>query len=123
MVTNSRPAYLFRNIGSGIENGEVTITGLENLDTGLVTGSMEYMFDNCKATSLNLSNFDTRNATGMSYMFSECTNLVSLDLLSFDTHSVKNMEGMFYNCKAKTINISNFDTRNVTEMGKYVSRV
>ena len=56
-------------------------------------------------------------------MFSECTNLVSLDLLSFDTHSVKNMEGMFYNCKAKTINISNFDTRNVTEMGKYVSRV
>ena len=123
VVTNSRPAYLFRNIGSGIENGEVTITGLENLDTGLVTGSMEYMFDNCKATSLNLSNFDTRNATGMSYMFSECTNLVSLDLLSFDTHSVKNMEGMFYNCKAKTINISNFDTRNVTEMGKYVSRV
>ena len=116
VVANSTSAYLFRHIGSGIENGEVTITGLENLDTGLVTGSMAYMFENCKATSLDLSNFDTRNATNMNYMFSECTNLVSLDLSSFDTHSVKNMEGMFYNCRAKTINISNFDTSNVTSM-------
>ena len=116
IVANSIPAYLFRNIGSGITNGEVTITGLEYLDTGLVIGSMEYMFENCKATNLRVSKFNTSNVTNMQYMFSDCTNLTSLDLSSFDTHNVTNMAGMFNNCSITSLNLSNFDTSKVTSM-------
>ena len=116
IVANSIPAYLFRNIGSGITNGEVTITGLEYLDTGLVIGSMEYMFENCKATNLRVSKFNTSNVTNMQYMFSDCTNLTSLDLSSFDTHNVTNMAGMFNNCSITSLNLSNFDTSKVTTM-------
>ena len=119
IVANSNSAYLFRNIGSGITdtNIEVTITGLEYLDTGLVTGSMEYMFENCKATSLNVSKFNTSNITNMTYMFSNCTNLISLDLSKFDTHNVTNMGDMFRECsKLSMLDISKFDTSNVTSI-------
>ena len=118
IVANSIPVYLFRNIGSGITdtNIEVTITGLEYLDTGLATGSMAYMFDNCKATSLNVSNFDTSNVTSMSYMFSSCTNLTSLDLSSFSTSNVTYMTRMFNNCSVTNLDLSNFDTSKVTDM-------
>ena len=120
IVANSNSAYLFRNIGSGITdtNIEVTITGLEYLDTGLVTGSMEYMFGNCKATSLNLSNFDTSNVTNMRSMFSNSTNLTNLDFSNFNTSNVIDTSYMFYNCANLTsLDLSSFDTHNVTNMG------
>ena len=116
IVANSNSSYLFRNIGSGIANGEVTITGLEYLDTGLVTGSMASMFGNCKATSLNLSNFDTSNVTSTVNMFGGCTKLTSLDLSSFDTSNVTSMSGMFSNCSVTNLDLSSFDTSNVTSM-------
>lgn len=117
VVANSSSEYLFKNIGSGIKNGEVTVTGLENLDTEAVTGSMASMFENCKASSLNLSKFDTSDVTGMSSMFSNCTNLTSLDLSSFDTSNVKNMDSIFRECtKLSMLDISSFDTSKVTNM-------
>ncbi len=117
VVANSPSAYLFRNIGSGIKNEEVTITGLENLDTGLIEGSIEYMFENCKATSLNLSNFNTSEVTSMSSMFWGCSNLTELDLSNFDTSNVTSMYGMFRDCtKLNTLNISKFNTKNVKSM-------
>ena len=117
IVANSTPAYLFRNIGAGLENEEVTITGLEHLDTGLVTGSMMYMFANCKVSSLNLSSFDTSNVTGTSYMFSNCTDLTSLDLFSFNTSKITNMAYMFNNCsQLRELNLQGVNTENVTNM-------
>ncbi len=141
VVANSYSTYLFRNIGSGVENQEVTITGLEYLDTGLVT-NMDSMFDNCKAEeinvsqfhtekvtsmssmfvncsnieSLNVSNFKTENVRSMYYMFSGCSSLTELDVTNFNTSNVTNMEGMFFNCKTTSIYLSSFDTKNVTNM-------
>ena len=117
VVANSSSDYLFRNIGSGIKNEEVTITGLENLDTGLIEGSIDFMFENCKATSLNLSNFNTSEVTSMSSMFWGCSNLTELDLSNFDTSNVTSMSGMFRDCtKLNTLNISKFNTKNVKSM-------
>ena len=141
IVANSNSSYLFRNIGSGVENQEVTITGLEYLDTWLVT-NMDSMFDNCKAEdinvsqfhtekvtsmssmfancsnieSLNVSNFKTENVRSMYYMFSGCSSLTELDVANFNTSNVTNMEGMFFNCKTTSIHLSSFDTKNVTNM-------
>ena len=44
-------------------------------------------------------------------------NLQSLDLSSFNTQNVTNMSYMFYNCKSLTnLNLANFNTQNVTNM-------
>ena len=141
VVANSNSSYLFRNIGSGVENQEVTITGLEYLDTGLVT-NMDSMFDNCKTEDINVSQFNTENVTSMSSMFASCSNIESLnvsnfktenvrsmymmfdgcsnltelDLTNFNTSNVTNMAYMFRNCKATSIYLSSFDTKNVTTM-------
>ena len=40
----------------------------------------------------------------------------SLDLSSFDTSNVTDMSGMFINCSATSLDLSSFDTSNVTNM-------
>ena len=53
----------------------------------------------------------------MSSMFSFCTNLTKLDLSSFDTSNVTNMWDMFSRCSQLiTLDLSSFDTSNVTNM-------
>ena len=42
----------------------------------------------------------------------------TIDLSSFDTSNVTNMERMFYFSKATTLDLSSFDTSNVTNMEK-----
>lgn len=108
-------------------NDLVEITGLEYLDTSLVT-NMHGMFwfdpqdeynkdKNTTLKSLDVSNFDTNNVTDMSYMFSGITALESLDLSSFITKNVTNMSGMFDDCSSLTqLDVSYFDTSNVTNM-------
>ena len=52
-----------------------------------------------------------------SSLFSEMNSLVSIDLSSFDTSNVTDMNFMFNRCFALTeLNLSNFDTSNVTDM-------
>jgi len=48
-------------------------------------------------------------------MFAEC-EATSLDLSCFDTSNVTNMTCMFMECRAKSIDLSSFDTSNVTSM-------
>ena len=53
------------------------------------------------------------------YMFFGCRNLISINLSNFDTKNVTNMSEMFCDCNNLTsINLSNFDTRNVTDMSE-----
>ena len=55
----------------------------------------------------------------MAFMFEHCSSLKSLDLSSFDTRNVSNMKYMFNECWGLTsLDLSNFDTRNVTEMSR-----
>ena len=53
----------------------------------------------------------------MEGMFSNCYKFTTLDLSHFDTSNVTNMEFMFNNCFAlSSLNISSFNTSNVTDM-------
>lgn len=123
VVANSNSSHLFANIGYGVENQEVTITGLENLETGLVT-NMSSMFNGCKGlTELDVSSFDTSNVTNMESMFAGCSNLVSIDLSNFKTDNVTSMSYMFDSCSNVTeLDLSNFNTSNVTYMRSMFSR-
>lgn len=63
-----------------------------------------------------LENIDTSYVTNMCEMFS-ATNITSLDLTSFNTSNVTNMERMFFCCgELKNVNLSSFNTHNVTNM-------
>ena len=51
------------------------------------------------------------------FMFFECSSIRNLNLSNFDTKNVTNMRGMFSGCSSITnLNLSNFDTKNVTDM-------
>ena len=53
----------------------------------------------------------------MSYMFFYCSAITTLDIANFDTKNVTDMSYMFNDCSAlKTLDVSNFDTQNVTDM-------
>ena len=55
--------------------------------------------------------------TKTNYLFSECSSLISIDLSNFNTNNVTNMSSMFYRCSSlKNIVLSNFKTQNVTDM-------
>ena len=53
----------------------------------------------------------------MACMFCGCKSLINLNLSNFNTQNVTNMSNMFNNCNTlKTINLSNFDTQKVNNM-------
>ena len=94
-----------------------TITGLNILNTSMVT-NMNAMFANANAlTSIDLGNFDTDNVTDMSEMFEGCSALTALDVGKLNTEKVTSMREMFANVSAPTINgLNKFDTTNVSDM-------
>ena len=50
-------------------------------------------------------------------MFCWCDKLTNIDLSNFKTNNVTNMGWMFYRCSSLTnIDLSNFNTNNVTNM-------
>ena len=50
-------------------------------------------------------------------MFSNCFSLISLNLSNFNTYNVTNMSYMFYNCNSLTsLNLSNFNTENINDI-------
>ena len=50
-------------------------------------------------------------------MFYWCSSLTSLNLSNFNTNNVTNMNHMFQYCSSLTsLNLSNFNTNNVTDM-------
>ena len=54
----------------------------------------------------------------MSCMFWDCESLININLSNFNTQNVTNMRGMFGYCESLTnIDLSNFNTQNVTDMG------
>ena len=47
-------------------------------------------------------------------MFASCSSLKELNLSNFNTNNVTNMNSMFYYCSSlKELNLSNFNTNNV----------
>ena len=55
--------------------------------------------------------------TKTNYMFLECTSLKYLNLSNFNTQNVTSMRSMFWDCRYLIyLNLSNFNTQNVTTM-------
>ena len=53
----------------------------------------------------------------MSNMFSGCSSLKELNLSNFNTHNVTDMGYMFYGCSSLLeLNISNFNFNNITNI-------
>ena len=50
----------------------------------------------------------------MAYMFAYC-QADKLDVSHFDTHNVTSMHNMFRGCQAKELDVSNFDTSKVLD--------
>lgn len=124
IVANVNSQFLFANIGSGVKNNEVTINGLENLDTGITT-SMINMFMHSPVKKLDLSSWDVSNVSNMGQqfawygMFLGCSKLETINLSGWKTSKLKYMGSMFTNCsKLTSIDLSSFDTSKVTDMGE-----
>ena len=65
----------------------------------------------------NLTPIIPINATSCYSMFENCLSLTTLDLSNFDTSNVTDMSYMFRGCTSLTsLNISNFNTSRVTDM-------
>ena len=57
--------------------------------------------------------------TDMGSVFSGCSKLKTLDVSGWDTANVTNMSGMFYRCsELATLDVSGWDTANVTNMSR-----
>ena len=57
------------------------------------------------------------NIEKASFMFFECNNLINIDLSDFNTRNITNMRSMFNGCiSLKELDLSNFNTINVTNM-------
>jgi surface protein len=70
----------------------------------------------CLGSIINPTNLRTQSITDMSNMFNG-SKLVSLDVSSWDTSNVTNMRAMFQTCWAlETINTDSWDVSKVTNM-------
>ena len=92
-----------------------TVNGLNKFNTNKVT-NMGYMFSWSSVNTIDLSSFNTSNVTTMENMFetSNATTIIGLNKLN--TSKVVNMYGMFWNTKVTTLDLSSFNTSNVTDM-------
>ncbi len=116
---NPNSSYLFSNF----EN-LLSIEGFKYFDTSNVT-NMRWMFSNCnKIEIIDLSDFDTSNVTDMHGMFLSGSGysatkraLKTIEGLNeLDTSNVKDMGRLFTGVLFENIDISSWDTRNVTSM-------
>ena len=58
-----------------------------------------------------------KSSSNTAYLFKNLTQVQSIDLSNFDTSNVTYMSDMFYNCSSLTsLDLSNFDTSKVTNM-------
>ena len=119
--------------------------GMKNLNTSQAT-TLKAMFQDCHILeSVDLSNFNTSKVTDMSCMFRRCYNMPSIDFSSFDTKNTVDFRSMFelttglqsldlsmfkpnpkseiyircmfVDCSGvKTIDLSGFNTKKVTNM-------
>lgn len=83
---------------------------------------MDALFSRCSAQLIGLNCIDTSNATTMNAMFDQYGGPeVTLDLSNFNTKNVEDMNAMFNRCKVKALDLSSFNTENVTDMGHMFS--
>lgn len=110
--------YNWQTFGNLTKDDTKTVNFTAPITAG---NSLDFMFQRyMNLTTINgLNNLDTNNVTSMSFMFSEC-GLTELDLSSFNTSNVTKMDGMLQNCQNLTkLDLSNFDTTKTQFPGLY----
>jgi len=95
---------------------QIVITGKISLNS---SNSADFLFAGFSNTSkiVGLEHLDLSQATSTIYMFNGCENLTSLNLSSFNTANVTEMRAMFRKCRALTaLDLSSFNISKVTDM-------
>ena len=77
---------------------------------------MSMLFYGVKPDPINLSRFDTSKVEDFSYLFYHSTIGEDSQMPAWDTSSARNMQSMFASSGFSVLDISNFDTSNVTNM-------
>ena len=95
---------------------QIAITGKISLNS---SNSADFLFagfsNTCKI--VGLEHLDLSQATSTVYMFNDCESLTSLNLSSFNTANVTEMRAMFRKCKALTaLDLSSFNISKVIDM-------
>ena len=72
-------------------------------------------------TSKVCTYINNKPIVSMSYMFGG-SKATTLDVSNFDTSNVTDMSKMFQSSKATTLDVSNFDTSNITDMSRMFDR-
>lgn len=75
-----------------------------------------------RGDNADLSDIDTHRIKDMSYLFYDEKDIKNINISNWDTLNVTNMNGMFYNCYKFNADISNWDVSNVTNMDKMFSQ-
>ena len=79
--------------------------------------SFSYFYKFPKEGIYNIKYSFKNDLTKINNMFFDCESLISIDLSNFNTQNVTNMSYMFYGCESLTnINLSKFNTQNVQNM-------
>ena len=77
---------------------------------------MSMLFYGVKPDPINLSRFDTSKVEDFSYLFYHSSIGEDSQMPAWDTSSARNMQSMFASSGFSVLDISNFDTSNVTNM-------
>lgn len=91
-----------------------------SMDTSNVTSMINSFADNPNLKSVDLRNWNTNKVEDFFYIFRSCSNLSEiLGIENIVTASANNLFGFFSGCVAlPEINMSNWDTSNVTNFGE-----
>lgn len=109
---------MFKNLNNS--GNHMQLLDISGIDTRFVR-EMKYMFSSngYLIKHLNLGDINTKNVNKMNFMFSvigEVANPIAIDpidLSKLNTSNVTEMNGMFRGSYVPTLNVSNFDMRNV----------
>ena len=92
------------------------ILGREAFNTGNVA-DMSYMFASAsEVSSLNLRSFDVSSLTNVAYMFAGASNLDNVDFPDEFITNVTDASGLFKGTAFTTLNLTEFNTSNATNM-------
>ncbi|MCH5256354.1 MAG: BspA family leucine-rich repeat surface protein, partial [Lachnospiraceae bacterium] len=95
-------------------SGKLTIEGTGDFSDGTDKYRIPWFEYRSQITSAEVN---VKGMTDASYMFYGCKKLTSIDLSNFDTSNVTTMKEMFCNCiLLNALNLRGFETGNVTDM-------
>ena len=124
---NQKIYFLDNTCNENYVNGETqeynhdNLKELNEVNTKLFINDKEYKFEKYFVPK-NTGNYKIELyfndiIKDCSFMFCDCEKIIDIDLSSFDTKNVTDMKFMFYGCQnINSLNLYSFNTKNVTDM-------